>query len=52
VDGVYDRRPWLARYPPWVPPDLEVTAPSALEMFERAAGARFDAPAVTTSRRP
>jgi long-chain acyl-CoA synthetase len=46
MDGVYDRRPWLARYPLWVPPDLEVPAPSALEMFKRTAGEHPDAPAV------
>ncbi|MBO0686234.1 MAG: AMP-binding protein, partial [Candidatus Dormibacteraeota bacterium] len=46
MDGVYDRRPWLSRYSPWVPADLEPPAPSALEMFRRAAAERPEAPAL------
>ncbi len=41
--SVYDDRPWLARYNPDVPPDLEVEYPTALAMWEASVGRAPDA---------
>ena len=39
-------RPWLTRYPDWVPAELELPASSGLDLFRTAAGSRPEAPAI------
>jgi long-chain acyl-CoA synthetase len=46
MDSVYTERPWLARYPPHVPADLEPPFASGVEMFRATARRVPDRPAV------
>ena len=46
MSGVYDERPWLARYAPGQPADIEPEHPSALAMFAANARRMPDAPAI------
>ncbi|MQA16023.1 MAG: AMP-binding protein [Pseudonocardiaceae bacterium] len=44
--GIYDERPWLARFDPGQPADIEVEYGSALEMFAASVARAPDAPAI------
>ncbi len=44
--ATYDERPWLARYDPGQPPDLELEHPDALAMFRAAVARNPDGDAV------
>ena len=39
-------RPWLPRYSPWVPRELPLSTASMIDLFERTAAERGDAPAI------
>jgi long-chain acyl-CoA synthetase len=44
--GIYEQRPWLARYREGTPPDIEPEFPTALAMFEAAVDGSGDRTAV------
>ncbi len=46
MDTIYESRPWLKNYPPWVPKDLEITTATALSDFKASAARRPEAAAV------
>jgi long-chain acyl-CoA synthetase len=46
MESVYERRPWLARYPSYVKPELELPAPNALAMFTASARAKPERAAI------
>lgn len=46
MTSVYDQRPWLKNYPPWVPPDLEIPKENLVQLFKRAASQQGSNPAV------
>ncbi|TAN34646.1 long-chain fatty acid--CoA ligase [bacterium] len=46
VPSPYESRPWLARYPSWVPHGLRPSSPSALDMFAASLRRAPDAPAI------
>ncbi|MFN0167067.1 MAG: long-chain-fatty-acid--CoA ligase [Bryobacteraceae bacterium] len=45
-DRPYDRKPWLERYPSFVPPRLPPAAESLIDVFERTAARHPDRPAL------
>jgi len=46
MTSVYDQRPWLKHFPPWVPPDLEIPKENLVQLFKRAASQHGSSPAV------
>jgi long-chain acyl-CoA synthetase len=46
VSSIYDQRPWLARYQPGQPAEIEPEYPSALAMFAATVRRSPDAPAI------
>ena len=46
MTSVYDQRPWLKNYPPWVPPDLEIPKENLVQLFKRAASQQGSNPAI------
>ncbi len=45
-DRPYDRKPWLAQYSPFVPPQLPLAAESLIDIFERTAARHAERPAI------
>jgi long-chain acyl-CoA synthetase len=46
MSGEYERRPWLGRYPRWVPHDLNPGIANGVELFRRAVAKGGDRPAL------
>jgi long-chain acyl-CoA synthetase len=46
MTSIYDQRPWLKYYSPWIPPDLEIPKENLVQLFKRAASQHGSSPAV------
>ena len=46
MTSVYDQKPWLQHYSPWVPPELKIPKENLIQVLKRAVSERGSSPAI------
>jgi long-chain acyl-CoA synthetase len=46
MTSVYDQKPWLQHYSPWVPPELKIPKENLIQVLKRAVSKRGSTPAI------
>jgi long-chain acyl-CoA synthetase len=46
MTNIYDRRPWLKYYSPWIPPDLDIPKINLVQVFQQTVSRYANRPAI------